>query len=791
MPASTRRIQASGVYGPVLFVVVLMVISAAYLIAPDSWGGIAFFATAVAGLLSFAVGPVVHRPHNRLPWRFLTAAGALFLIGLLLRLGLVNVGDPIGDPDLWAFGGYACTAPFLLAMLRRTHSGLDPTLWLDTAAITTGSALIGWVMNVAPELSKHSAHLGPTLVNAIYPVMDAMLLTLTVQLGFRRGSHLPALQAAVAGMAALLVGDLAYTFVWAAHPGEVNPYVNVCYLIAYASLGLMAMHPSMRELSDVDVRHTPGTSRARLVLILVAMLTPATIPIMIPTHGILDGVVRTVIMTCFGGLVYLRLLGTIRALQAAQAESHYRATRDGLTNLPNRFALLENLDSHLTEVRSGDGAGSVNIFFVNCDHFKQINESWGHAAGDEILLQLAGRLRSIIRPADYLSRVGGDEFMLRVDTQDPSQAMPIADRIMTAFTEPFSISSHRSTLMTPSIGIAQAPYASHVRAEDMIRDADLALYEAKSSGRSTYAIYDASMHEHVVRRHTLAEALRGALGREEIHVVYQPIRAGADYGELTGWEVLARWDHPELGSISPFEFVPIAEDTGVILDIGAFIMRRAAAQLKAWQIRFDRPDLHVSVNVSSVQLLRDDVPSLVSTVLEQTALTPDSLWLEITESVVLERTEEALSTLNALTSLGVKLCMDDFGTGYSSLSYLKDFTVHILKVDRAFVRNLVEDVRDRKLTKAMIDVAAALGLDGVVAEGVETLEQAQVLAELGCSHAQGYFYGRPASAPQAEAAAAAVLGIGAGTAGPDDGGMPRLPQQRTQSAGALRAAPNS
>jgi diguanylate cyclase (GGDEF)-like protein len=739
------------------YVAVLTALAGAYLSSPDGLGGIALFATAAVGLLAFAVGPLVHRPVNRRPWLWLTAAGALFLVGLLVRLGLVALPGALGNADLWAFGGYACTAPFLMGLLRRTHTGPDPTLWLDTGAITIGSALIGWVMNIAPQLRVPHVHLGPAVVNTLYPVMDAMLLALTVQLGFRRGSRAPALQSALTGLSALLIGDLSYTFIWAEQPGAVNPYVNVLYLISYACMGTMAAHPSMRELSDVDVRYTPQMSRPRLVVIFLAMITPASIPIMLPTYGPLDGAVRAVIMGVFGTLVFLRLLGTINALRRAEAEAQHRATHDGLTGLPNRLALTETLDAHLARVKFTAPARWVNVLFLDVDHFKQINDSLGHAAGDEVLVQFARRLRALTRSVDHLSRVGGDEFVLRADTDVAEQVTVLAGRILDMFDEPLEISDGRRALLTPSIGISQVRSSAEASAEDLIRDADLALYEAKAAGRATYSVYDTSMRERVARRHCLAEALRGALGRGEITVVFQPIRGGAHFEDLTGWEALARWDHHELGPVSPFEFIPIAEDTGLIVDIGAFVLHAAAIQLAEWQRRFARRDVHVSVNVSSVQLLRGDVLGLVSQVLAETGLDPASLWLEITESVVLERTEEAIGVLNELADLGVKLCMDDFGTGYSSLSYLKDFTIHILKVDKAFVRNLVDDPRDRELTKAMIDVATALRLEGVVAEGVETAEQAALLADLGCSLAQGYLFGRPVLAAQATEEAEPLL----------------------------------
>jgi diguanylate cyclase (GGDEF)-like protein len=771
MPASPQPSFVARWQLPAICALVLGALSTAYLSAPDSWGGIVFFAGATAGLITFAAGPLVHRPLNRGPWRWLAAAGALFLGSLLLRLGLLALPGLSGDADLWSFGGYACSAPFLIGLLRRTQTGHDRTLWLDTAAITTGSALIGWVMNVAPQLTRAHPDLGSILVNGMYPVMDAMLLTFTVQLGFRRGTHVPALQAALIGLTALLSGDLAYTFIWVHHPGAVNPYVNVLYLIAYGYLGIMAGHPSMRQLSDVDVHYTPVTSRARLVIILVAMLTPASIPVMLPTHGVLDATVRGVIMSVFGGLVFLRLLGTVQALQGAEATARYRATHDGLTDLPNRSAFLDQLDEHLIRLQQQQPV-CVNVLLVGCDHFRRINDTWGHSLGDVFLIQVADRLRSVLGPNDVLSRVGGDHFALRIDTPDRANPLTLSAHVKQAFATALPVSPDRAVLLSVSIGIAQSSLDASDTATSLLRNADQAYNYAKTTARGSVAVHDKPMHAQLMRRHSLVDALEGALERGEIHVVYQPIRRGPAFGDLSGWEALARWQHPHLGIISPVDFIPIAEDTELIIAIGSFVLREATARLTQWQDQLQRPDLHMSVNVSSVQIMRGDVVALVSQVLDQTGLDPTSLWLEITESVVIERTKEALDILNALTALGAKLCMDDFGTGYSSLSYLKDFAISILKIDREFIRNLRTEPRDRELTKAMIGIGVALGLDGVVAEGVETTDQAAILTELGCTFAQGYLYGRPAPGDQALASAMLLL---------DTPASSPLPQQRQSS----------
>lgn len=460
-------------------------------------------------------------------------------------------------------------------------------------------------------------------------------------------------------------------------------------------------------------------------------------------------------MSVFAGLVFLRLLRTIHALQNSETQATYRATHDGLTHLPNRVAFLEQLDRHLTD--SVSGGGSVNVLLIGFDFFRKINDTWGHAAGDEFLVQITARLRSALDPEDLLSRAGGDQFAVRVDTFTEDAIEAVVGRLQDAFQAPLEISSERMSHLTITIGVARSPHDGGKTAENLLRDADQAYTQAKAAGRGTVATHDDQMSTRILRRHRLAEELDGALDRGEIHVVYQPIRTGSDFGELSGWEALARWQHPKLGTISPVEFIPIAEDTGLILPIGEFVLRTACTQLAIWQHNFSSPGLHMSVNVSSVQLMRDELANKVSKILGETEITNTSLWLEITESVLLDHTTDAVAELNTLTELGVKLCLDDFGTGFSSLSYLKAFHIDFLKIDQSFIMQLVNDPRDQSLAKAMIEIAAALNMEGVVAEGIETPEQAAVLTKLGCSHVQGYLYGRPEPANQAAISLASIV----------------------------------
>ena len=781
MIGSATGMRLRGADPRVLTALVVGALIAAYLSSPDGSGQIAFFLAAIGGVLTFTVGPLVLRPSNWQPWRWLMSAGLLFLVGLLLRMEILGLPGLLNSPDLWTLSGYICAVGFMRSLLLRTGPRADPLLWLDTAAVTTGSMLIGWVMSIAPVLNDGDATLWQTVLNTAYPVLDALLVTLSVQLGFRRGMGNPALEAVILGMVGLLIGDLAYTVILALHPGQLNPYANAVYMIAYAAIAFTAAHPSMRELSDVPVVARAKVSRPRLGLVLLGVLAPASIPIMLPTNGLADALGRAVLMMLLGGLVFTRILHTIRALQRAESELHSRATHDGLTGLSNRLGLIEQLTAWLDRHREGPGEEWLSLLIIDCDDFKQVNDSWGNSAGNEVLIACGDRIRATVGPSAWVNRIGGDEFTVVVEGRDEDEVHSLARRLVEQFQHPIAISDDRRTMLTVTIGIARGSSRTLTSGEDLMLDADIAMYSAKDQGGGTFAVYDGSMKERVARRHLLTEELRRALKAGSLSVHYQPIRSGTGYADLIGWEALVRWTHPELGFIPPLDFIPIAEDSGLVVDLGEFVLREAAAQLKRWQDQFDRPDLHVAVNVSSVQLVRVDMVALISDVLRSTGLRPECLWIEITESVEMDRSETALENLVALSRLGVTLCLDDFGTGYSSFSYIKDFTVGVLKVDRSFVKNMVSDQRDLEITKAIVDLSNSLHLHGVVAEGVEDAEQSEVLSRLGCTMVQGYYYGRPAPADEATSAARQLLSVapaGSRTEPEGPGLRHRLPRQR-------------
>jgi diguanylate cyclase (GGDEF)-like protein len=439
-----------------------------------------------------------------------------------------------------------------------------------------------------------------------------------------------------------------------------------------------------------------------------------------------------------------------KALEENKEHFRHAAFHDALTGLPNRPLLIAHLKLAIDRSRLHHDH-LFAVLFIDLDRFKNINDSLGHNTGDQLLVAIAARIGHCLRPTDTIARLGGDEFAILLDgLEDWTIATAVADRIQTEVSKPFSLNGHE-VYTSASIGI-RLSMDGREDAEDMLRDADTAMYRAKDNGKARHELFHATMHTRAVALLKLESDLRRAIEREEFCVHYQPI-VSLETEALVGFEALARWNHPERGLVPPDEFIPLAEETGLITEIGAWVLREASMQLRKWQATLGKESLTMSVNLSGKQLTQTDLIQQIQNTMQQTGINPTCLRLEITESVVMENAELATNTLLQLRKLGLHLSIDDFGTGYSSLSYLHRFPVNTLKIDRSFIGRMTQGDENSEIVRTICTLANNLGME-VVAEGVETREQLELLRSLKCEYGQGYFFSRPVDA---EAATSLVL----------------------------------
>jgi diguanylate cyclase (GGDEF)-like protein/PAS domain S-box-containing protein len=445
-----------------------------------------------------------------------------------------------------------------------------------------------------------------------------------------------------------------------------------------------------------------------------------------------------------GGRVHAMLLQDIshrreaeRRAQEHQLSLQHLATHDALTGLPNRTYLNEELPRLIDEAaRRGD---SLSILYIDCDNFKNINDSRGHSIGDDYLRSVARRLRDSIASPDLVVRMGGDEFLVvtRHYGLEPDSAA-IAERVAAALKKPVRL-GEATYSATTSIGLSVYPRDATTMSE-LLRCADIALYEAKGRGRDNVQMFDAAMNKRVHTRLALEQDLRSAVNRDAIEIQLQPI-VDIRSGRLVSFEALARWNDPRHGAVPPLAFIEVAEASDLIVELGECIFRNAARQIAAWQRAGLKP-VPVAVNVSAKQLKRSNLPERLVAIAHEFDIAPHQIEIELTESVAMQDSEQHVTKLHALRDLGVRVSVDDFGTGYSSLAYLRNLPIDYLKIDRTFVRDMNVDRNDAAIVRAIISMAQSLHL-GTVAEGIETREHASQLLALGCSTGQGYFFSKP------------------------------------------------
>jgi diguanylate cyclase (GGDEF)-like protein len=664
----------------------------------------------------------------------------------------VQRGPSAYAADVFTLSGYALLITGLALMLRSGGS-LQRHAVTDGIIICLGTGLVSTVLFALPAAEIHTRPSPISIMAGLYPLLDVVLLLLLLNLGFSSAVRLASFRLIAFGMVCMFIGDTGYAWIGARGQLTGSPLLDLPFLLTFTSFGVAALHPSMTGLSAVVARGVQAWSWLRLLLIVPALLSP-TVLALLPSPSVTDRVVVVVTSVALTIAVLTRAISAVRGHSRAQEVLRNRATHDAFTGLPNRVALREHLQTLLKHQQNDV---STWLLYLDLDEFRLINDHWGHETGDEVLREVARRLELLAGERSFVARTGGDEFA--VTGQSPQDPCRLAEAIQRELSEPVRIPG-LDLVVTSSIGIARV--TDQETADAVLRDADTALFRAKADGRNRCTTFHPGMRQSVRTRVETELALRQAIGQAQLWVAYQPM-VDPRTEQTIGAEALVRWTHPERGPISPAEFIPVAEETGLITQIGSLVLEESLQQLARWREAGVLPDgFTMSVNVSARQLRDTELLPRIFETMARHRISADRLVVELTESVIMADTEAASEVLAGLRAAGLGLSVDDFGTGYSSLSYLSRFPVTEVKIDRSFVAALGDDRGAEAIVRAVVAMASALGLD-VVAEGVETLEQRAVLRQLQIPRAQGWLWGAAESAdrfaarhlPHATAVAAA------------------------------------
>jgi len=617
----------------------------------------------------------------------------------------------------------------MLAFRLPMTMSYDPTITFLSLLIAIASSLFAlWLVCQSklewPQLCAGAAIMGAGICSMHYTGMAAMRMTPQIHYNLPM-FLLSAAIAAVASGAAL----------W------------IAFRLRRGAKGVKRLRAGAAVVMGLAIAgmHYAGMAAARF---------PANGRCTMPGTGVTTGWLALLIILFTGGVLGIALIISVldlrmeartailaSSLAEAKEELHFLTLHDGLTKLPNRSLLLDRLAQHIEHARREKC--SFSVLYMDLDGFRQVNDAFGHHTGDRLLVEVTRRLRGTARSSDTLARLGGDEFVLLASVCDPTDAVPLAEKLVTAAREPVEVEG-RALQISISLGIAICD-GRQENPRDVLKDAEAAMYHAKALGRDGYCFFESSMSDDAHKQLRLLQDLRHAEERQELVLHYQP-KFSAREGTLVGVEALVRWNHPTRGLLPPNEFIPLAEKTGLIFQIGAWVLDEACRQMSVWGDE-GHTEWTVSVNLSALQFNHAGLQQMVRDVLDKHALESRYLMLEITESTAMRDADASLGILRQLDAMGVRISIDDFGTGYSSLLYLKRLPASELKIDRGFVRDLTHDTEDAAIIAAIVALGHALNLQ-IVAEGVETREQQEFLTRLGCSTLQGFLLGRPLPADQ-------------------------------------------
>ncbi len=695
------------------------------------------------------VGTVWRSRHVALP--------VVYAIGLLLaaiRLALTGTSESAAFTiqDLtWAQAGSdlvigPCLIAVLLMALRSRRGRLGVSDLLDGLAVFACAGLFAWVV-VADHTWRSGSSLPLSIAAAGYVPVAALLLTFSIELFLEGLVRNTAMQLIVASSAVNLIGATVRSFVQiGALPSSamvvatgtmVASLVLVCAGVGHPSVGRILI--SQRASVDRTPRET-----VRLAPVALALIPAVLVITVIQPTSVTDRSVRAIGALIVACALLARLYVSLERSAVAHERLVGRLDRDELTGLLTRQRFVRHMSESLD--RYWRSEFQPTLIQINIDRFKNINDTLGHDNANRVLMMVAERLRLTAESfGGLVGRSSGDDFVvIDSSTRSASDASDRVEQFRDAFRRSYVVGD-QSVFVTASIGFVVVPANRTITAEEMMRRADIATHRAKAEGRNRAQMFDDSMQSRLERRMDAEHALHGAIGRREMHLYHQPIVDIVD-GRLSGFEALMRWRRTDGTMVSPADFIPIAEETGIICELGAWALEEALGALRRWiDDGVVPPTTTMSVNVSPIQIADPHFADVVATAIERSNVPAHLLWIEVTESTMLEEPELAQSTLRRIRSMGVRLALDDFGTGYSSLSLLQQFPIQRIKIDRAFVQGLAERNNDRSLVRTIIAMAQSMGLD-LVAEGVETMGQLEALRDLGCDKAQGYMISRPVPA---------------------------------------------
>ncbi len=735
-------------------------------------------------MLAFAYSAWQVRATSRrlaIAWIFLLLAELMITVGNLNGL-LLAMGFPTA-----AVIGYLCYFSFyplvltgLLLMSAAPPSGT--TNWktaLDMAIVLLSAALVLWSYWLGPLIARHGDASGTTqLIILIAPVGDLVLLWALSLLFYhqRPEQHATPLYYLTFAIGMSTIADFNFGYQFVLGTDSSGSWLALGWVAASLSFALAgiaqscpasAAHPYWSRTTMIASSRPYNQLRRQLrhwltylpygwiitVYLMLAQVSSRDDQLedswLVLAAGLIIGLVLIrQMMTLHENNRLLAqvqqqanvLQGEVQERKKAETQLAHDALHDALTGLPNRVLFIDRLRQAIALAARYHGRGFA-VLFLDLDHFKVVNDSLGHAVGDQLLIALAQRLRLCLRSGDTVARLGGDEFVFLIeDTRMKQDATALAAQILTALQQPFTLQGQQF-FVAASIGIV-VDVERYEHPHDILRDADIAMYQAKSQGKARWVLFSKLMREQAQNRLALENELRYALERNELELYYQPIVA-LQSDVITGFEALVRWRHPERGMIAPSEFIPIAEEIGLMLPIGKWVLEAACRQLRTWHLQFpQQPALTMSVNISGLQFAAPDFVEQIAAILAAAELDPATLRLELTESVWINSTPAAITLFQQLNKMGIQLHIDDFGTGYSSLAYLQYFPVRMLKIDRTFLNKMSEDNNNQDLVRAVIAMAHDLGME-TVAEGVETVEQLRQLKLFGCNYGQGYLLSRP------------------------------------------------